>query len=103
MTDLEDCCAEGSGNPEEAVAMFQDFMGTSLKPGALDVVTKRLMAISLGLAVHCTHCVRIHLKQAKDMGISMEEIDEAVSLATAFSGCRALMLFREIKLEVFGK
>jgi hypothetical protein len=34
------------------------------------------------------------------MGISAEEIEEAAALAVAFSGCRALMLWNELKGEL---
>ena len=55
------------------------------------------MAVSLGLAVGCKPCVRIHLKKARAMGISEEELEEAAALATAFAGCKALMLWKELK------
>ncbi len=93
----EDCCAGGSGSPDGALEMFQDFMGTAMRPGAVDVVTKELIAVALALAVHCVPCARIHLKKAKDMGIGDAELEEAASIATAFAGCRAMMLWNEMK------
>lgn len=93
----EECCAEGSGTPDQALGMFQNFMGTALQPGALDVVTKELMAVALGLAVNCVPCSKIHIKKARDMGIGEEELEEAAALATAFSGCRAMMLWNDLK------
>jgi selenide,water dikinase len=98
-THPEECCAEGSGTPDQALDMFQNFMGTVLKPGALDVVTKELIAVALGLAVNCVPCSKIHIKKARDMGIGNEELEEAAALATAFGGCRAMMLWNELKKE----
>jgi selenide,water dikinase len=95
----EECCAEGSGTPDLAMGMFQDFMGTALKPGALDVVTKELIAVALGLAVNCVPCSKIHIQKARDMGISDKELEEAAAIATAFGGCRAMMLWNELKDE----
>jgi len=95
----EGCCSHGSAPAEGAMALFQNFMGAALAPGALDVVTKELVAISLGLAVHCESCSRIHIKKAKSMGIGNAEIEEAAALAVAFAGCRALMLWNELKKE----
>lgn len=92
-----ECCAHGAGNPGDALKMFQEFMGTALQPGALDVVTKELIAVALGLVVGCVPCVRIHLKKAREMGIGEEELEEMAALATAFGGCRALMLWKELK------
>jgi selenide,water dikinase len=93
----EECCAGGSGSPDRALEMFQDFMGTAMQPGAVDVVTKELIAVALALAVHCIPCAKIHLKKAREMGIGDAELDEAASIATAFAGCRAMMLWNELK------
>jgi len=96
----EECCAHGSGAPAQALKMFQDFMGTALQPGAVDVVTKELMAVALGLAVNCEPCSRIHVRKARSMGIGNAELEEAAALAVAFAGCRALMLWSRMKKEV---
>ncbi|MDW7760729.1 MAG: carboxymuconolactone decarboxylase family protein [Acidobacteriota bacterium] len=93
----EACCAEGSGTPDRALDMFQDFMSAALKPGALDVVTKELIAVALGLAVNCVPCSKIHIRKARDMGIGDAELEEAAALAAAFGGCRAMMLWNELK------
>jgi len=94
------CCEHGSGTPDKAMKMFQDFMGSAMAPGSVDVVTKKLMAVALGLAVHCVPCSRIHIKSALEMGIGKDELEEAAALAVAFSGCRALMLWNELKKEL---
>ncbi len=91
------CCADGAGTPDQAMGMFKEFMGTAMSPGAVDVVTKELMAVALGLAVGCVPCVKIHIKKARAMGIGEDELEEAAALATAFAGCRALMLWQELK------
>jgi selenide,water dikinase len=93
------CCAGGSGRADQAMGMFKDFMGASLEPGALDVVTKELMAVALALAVDCEDCSRIHIRKAKEAGIGMDELEEAASLAVAFGGCRAMMLWSRLKKE----
>ncbi len=93
----EECCAGGSGTPDRALEMFQDFMGTAMQPGAVDVVTKELIAVALALAVHCVPCAKIHLTKAREMGIGEAELEEAASIATAFAGCRAMMLWNGLK------
>ena len=94
------CCERSSGTADNAVGQFGEFVGAALAPGAIDVVTKELMAIALGLAVHCVPCSKIHIKKALGMGIGKREIEEAAALAIAFSGCRALMLWNELKKEL---
>jgi AhpD family alkylhydroperoxidase len=92
-----ECCAGGSGTPDRSLEMFQDFMGTALRPGAVDVVTKELIAVALALAVHCVPCAKIHLEKSRAMGIGEAELEEAAAIATAFAGCRAMMLWNELK------
>lgn len=96
----ESCCSHESASSDGALEKFRDFISTALAPGALDVATKELLAIALGLAVHCVSCSRTHIEKAKKMGVSNEEIEEAAALAVAFSGCRALMLWNELKKEL---
>jgi selenide, water dikinase len=100
-TSEETCCEHGSSTPDKAGGMFEDFMGTAMQPGAVDVVTKELLAIALSLAQHCEPCARIHLKKAKTMDIGLEELEEVAALATAFSGCRVHMWWKELKKEFF--
>lgn len=99
-TDESACCAHGSETPDKALGMFKDFMGSAMGPGAVDVVTKEIVAVALGLAVNCVPCSRIHIKKALDMGISPSELEEAAALAVAFAGCRALMLWTQMKQEL---
>jgi selenide,water dikinase len=93
----EECCAGGSGSPDRALDMFQDFMGAAMQPGAVDVVTKELIAVALALAVHCVPCAKAHLAKAREMGIGDAELEEAAAIAAAFAGCRAMMLWNELK------
>jgi AhpD family alkylhydroperoxidase len=99
VSHAEGCCESGSGTPDQAIGMFQNFMGTALQPGAVDMVSKELMAVALSLAVGCLPCARIHLRKSRAMGIGMPELEEAAALATAFAGCRALMMWNELKKE----
>jgi AhpD family alkylhydroperoxidase len=80
--------------------MFPKFMGAALQPGAVDIVTKELIAVALGLAVNCVDCSRIHIRKAKSMGIGLAELEEAAALAMGFGGCRAMMLWNQLKKEL---
>jgi len=96
----EECCAHGSPTPDKAMKMFQDFIGSAMQPGAVDVVTKELIAVALGLAVNCVPCSTIHIKKALGMGIGKDELEEAAALATVYGGCRAMMLWNQLKKEL---
>lgn len=53
---------------------------------ALDSKTKELMALAIGIAVHCDGCVAYHVKQAHKHGASRDEITETVALAIYMGG-----------------
>ena len=79
-----------------ALDAFKEFMKEANAPGLIDARTKKLMAITLSIAVRCEPCLKIHMKTGLQMGITQEEIDEAASLAIAFGGCSAMMFYKEI-------
>ncbi len=49
----------------------------------LDIKTKELVAIAASIIANCQPCIKYHLKVAKEVKISKEEIDEAIELAKA--------------------
>lgn len=53
---------------------------------AIDTKTKELMALAIGIAVHCDGCVAFHTKMARQHGASREEVAETVALAVYMGG-----------------
>ncbi len=53
---------------------------------ALDTKTKELMALAIGIAVHCDGCVAYHTKMAHQHGASREEVVETATLAVYMGG-----------------
>jgi len=53
---------------------------------SLDTKTKELMALAIGIAVHCDGCVAYHTKMAHQHGASREEVAETVALAIYMGG-----------------
>jgi AhpD family alkylhydroperoxidase len=53
---------------------------------AIDTKTKELMALAIGIAVHCDGCVAYHTKMAHQQGASREEVAETVALAVYMGG-----------------
>lgn len=52
----------------------------------IDTKTKELMALAIGIAVHCDGCVAYHTKMAHQHGASREEVAETVALAVYMGG-----------------
>ena len=52
----------------------------------IDTKTKELMALAIGIAVHCDGCVAYHTKMAHLHGANREEVAETVALAVYMGG-----------------
>lgn len=54
--------------------------------GALDVKTKELIGLACSLVLRCDDCVKYHLGKCREAGLSTEEVNEAMGLATLIGG-----------------
>jgi len=61
---------------------FESFIKNVFKDDILPSKTKRLIAIASAVATGCDFCFEHHKKLAKSDGLSDEEIDEAVLVAS---------------------
>jgi AhpD family alkylhydroperoxidase len=73
------------GSPE-AMKGFGALAIAATASGALDSRTKELMALAIGIAVHCDDCVAYHTRMAQRHGASREEVAETVALALYMGG-----------------
>ncbi|MBE7558356.1 selenide, water dikinase SelD [bacterium] len=98
------CCGESGAmsreetvpsNAQQAAETFRAMMKAAGEPGLVDARTKKLVAIALSIVEKCEPCLKHHVRSARDMGISMEEIEEIAWLATSFSGCTGRMFYQE--------
>ena len=69
------------GGAPEVMQAFSGLAQSALKPKALDVKTKELIALAIGIAVRCDDCIAFHIKAAIDHGASREEILETLGMA----------------------
>ena len=70
----------------EHVEAFMGLLGSSYKPGAIDLKTKELMSVAIGAYNRCEYCIVFHVYKALEAGASREEIIEAAMVAVAFGG-----------------
>lgn len=73
------------GTPDTMKA-FAALSTAATAPGAIDTKTKELMALAIGIAVHCDGCVAYHTKMAHQHGASRPEVAETVALAVYMGG-----------------
>ncbi|HJJ50297.1 MAG TPA: carboxymuconolactone decarboxylase family protein, partial [Methanocorpusculum sp.] len=67
-------------NPEALIAHLL-YKNAVTSAGALPPKTVELISLAVGAALRCDHCTTYHMQVAKKMGISNEEILEAVLVA----------------------
>lgn len=81
----------------ETEARFHEFLKAANAPGALGAKTKQAMAIALSVLGKCEPCVKSHIKKARAMGFSQDEIDEAAWMAIAFGGAPLMMFYKPLR------
>ena len=75
----------------DAAGGFMAMFGQIMKDGALGIKEKELIALAIGVAVHCTPCIRMHTQKCLDTGATKEQILEAASVAVVMAGGPAYM------------
>ena len=71
--------------------------------GALSRKTKKIIAISIAAALRDQHAVRAQLAGAKKLGVSTDEIEEALRVTFLLSGMPAYVYGRAAMNEIIGK
>jgi AhpD family alkylhydroperoxidase len=85
------------------MAAYTAFRKGVYQDGALNLKTKRLIALACGLQSGCTRCVQGQTNDAVAAGASKEEVLEAVSVAIVMGGTmvsaetwRVVMVLKEL-------
>ncbi len=65
----------------EVMKAFSTIAASAKKAGALDMKTKELIALAIGVAIHCDDCITFHAKAAVDLGATREEVMETLGMA----------------------
>jgi len=80
--------AEGS---DELARKFFDYYGSVFADGALSVREKALIALAVSHAVQCPYCIDAYSSECLKQGSDLEEMTEAVHVATAIRGGASLV------------
>jgi AhpD family alkylhydroperoxidase len=73
----------------EAPPLMQAFGSmhqAAVEDGALDTGTKELIALAIGIAVHCDGCITYHVHDALKAGVTREQIIETIGVAIMMGG-----------------
>jgi len=69
---------------------LQFYKESYFTPSALDLKTKELIAIGCSVIAKCEGCLEGHLKKARQMGITKEEISDALAVAIGIAAAAVL-------------
>jgi len=100
-TDNTPCC--GAAAPAQAATSSADkaqdawtaLLRATAEAGALDGKTKELITFALVILARCGPCVRVHHKQATRMGITPEQLAEALWCAISIGGAPVKLFYEE--------
>lgn len=74
---------------------FSAMAGAAQEDGALSKKTKELIALSIGVAGHCQGCIGFHVKSLVALGVTRQELVEALGMAIYMGGGPSLMYAAE--------
>lgn len=74
----------GSGNLE--MKRFWALDGRAYEEGALDETTKELLGLATSMVLRCDDCVTYHIVRCVQLGVTDEELLEALNVALVVGG-----------------
>jgi len=80
--DLADFANIGEYAPTLGKKYF-DYYGEAMKDGALSAREKALIALAVGITQKCPYCIDAYTNQCLSLGVSQEEMMEAVHVGAA--------------------
>jgi AhpD family alkylhydroperoxidase len=75
----------------DVMKAFGELGRSATADGALDAKTKELIALALSVAVRCDPCIGFHTQALARLGASVQEVHEALGVATYMGGGPSLM------------
>ncbi|MGD0552943.1 MAG: carboxymuconolactone decarboxylase family protein [Sedimentisphaerales bacterium] len=70
----------------ETLQGFGGLFQKVMKDGALTMKEKELIALGIGVAVHCPPCIRSHVQKCLEAGATRQQILEAASVSVVMAG-----------------
>ncbi len=65
---------------------FYNLDWNAYRDGALPQKTKELLGLVASLVLRCDDCIRYHLGQCREQGVTAEELEEAVHIGLVVGG-----------------
>lgn len=68
------------------IKRFFNLDTAAYREGALDRPTKELLGLVASMVLRCNDCIDYHLQQCVELGISDDELDDAMNVALVVGG-----------------
>src|SRR5262245_46922635 len=65
--------------------------GAGAKTGHLDAKTRELIALAVAISLRCDGCITVHAENARKLGVTEEELAEALGVAVAINAGAAMV------------
>ncbi len=86
LKELHDGSLKWKDAHTECWPAFSQLTKAALKPGALDLKTKELIAAAVGLTARCDYCIVHHVNEAFKAGATREELIETACVCNFMGG-----------------
>ena len=83
--------AQFRGQVPDVQAGFSALHHAAMKDGALDALTKELIALAIGVAARCDGCVGFHVQALIKLGVTKAQLTEMLGVAVMMGGGPSLM------------
>ena len=74
----------------DILAGYQTLSAAGKKTNHLDAKTRELIALAVAVTTRCDGCIAVHAAEAARLGVSREEIAEALGVAVAMNAGAAM-------------
>ena len=93
--DLSKGLAQFRGQVPDVQAAFSGLHHAAMKDGALDGLTKELIALAIGVAARCDGCIGFHTQALIKLGVTKAQLAEMLGVAVMMGGGPSLMFAAE--------
>lgn len=91
----------GSLSPETIKGVMA-LGGADAKTNHLDAKTRELISLAVAVTTRCDGCIAFHVAEAKKLGVTVEEVSEALGVAINMNAGAALVYSTHV-LDAFDK
>lgn len=75
----------------DTVRGYTTLIGAGAKTAKLDAKTRELIALAVAISLRCDGCITVHVEAARKLGVTEEELAEALGVAVSINAGAALV------------